>query len=143
VRKARFVSFQRLALSICLSGASVGAIAAWSPPTNVDVCWRVKDSSLIRVRFVAVGTAYYQFAGKLVEASGLINPIFGSAVVTSTKLIGTSTHSGTAGTNFWGEVGNWSINRSTKALTFKAIGTERASQTHYYTNITVPFVACP
>ena len=100
-------------------------------------------SSLIRVRFIAAGKEYYQFAGKLVEPNGLINPIFGSAVVTSAKLLGTSTHSGTAGTNFWGEIGNWSINRNTKALTLKAIGSERISKTHYYTNITVPLKRPP
>ncbi len=143
VRETKFGGFHRLTLGICLAASSVSAVAAWSPPANIDVCWRAANSNLIRVRFVAVSSAYYQFVGKLVEANGLINPIFGSAVVTSTKLIGTSTHSGAAGTNFWGEVGNWSINRTTKALTFKAIGTERASQSHYYTNITVPFVTCP
>lgn len=116
----------------------------WLPLTSSDTCWRHTPSkSLIRVRFIAVGTGYYQFAGKMVESTGLINPIFGSAVVTATKLLGTSTHSGADPSNYWGEISNWSINRQTKALTAKAIGMEKIDTEPYYINLTLGLVACP
>jgi len=131
-------------VAIGLSALSVSATAAWSPPTNTDVCWRTKTTNgLVQLRFIPIGTQHYQFVGKIVEASGLINPIFGNFIVTPKKLIGSSTLSGANASNFWGEISNLSINRTTKVLTYKGVGLEKASKEPFYDNSTASFIPCP
>ena len=79
----------------------------------------------------------------MVESTGLINPLFGSVVITVTSLLGTATHSGVERSNYWGEISNWSINRNTKVLTAKGIGMEKANSEPYYTNLTFALATCP
>jgi len=64
---------------------------------------------LVQLLFIPIVTQYYQVVGQEIEANGLINPMFGSFVITPTKLIGTATGSGANASNYWGEISNLSM----------------------------------
>ncbi len=110
-----------MAESPTLSSETVSA--AWLPPANADVCWG-SGGDVIRMRFTSVGGGYYQVVGKMIESSGVIGALFGSAFTTSKIMHVTATWSGANSKSVWLETGRITINRTTLKLTGYGAGME-------------------
>lgn len=100
------------------------------------------------MRFTRVGdkpnrSKYYRVTGMIKGDSGIINPLFGSMVITPKRLLGTTTHSARKGTNHWAETVNWVLNRNTKVINARTIGIDAVNKQQYFEDFTLKYVSCP
>jgi hypothetical protein len=123
--------------------ASVFGVAVWSSFAVAGACLRFSDDSLLRVEVVPAGGGFYLFAGTLTEAGGVINVVNGSFTDTSTRFVGTMTHSGADASNYWTEIAYWEWDKSTDKVSFKSIGQEKISSAPYNGEHFGTIVPCP
>lgn len=125
-----------LSLPICLF---LGAAQV-----SADVCMTNSDGVMMRIGYQPLGSGSYILAGTLVESDGLRSAITGSLAETSFGLVGTLTHSGASGSNYWTEIDYVEWNRSNPGVVaVKLIGHEKIDSTPYTWEALLTIVACP